>query len=163
MRDNYILGFPCGSAGKESAYNAGDLGSIPGLGRSPGEGKGYTFQYSGLENFMDLGSQRVGHNWETFTFTSFSLYCILEGDEMGITHFIVLHFSAHWRCVFVYQLKVCGNPVSRKPIGTIFPVRLAHFWLCVTFWWPEIKWFYVSATTHQRFRWWLAFCSNRVF
>ena len=48
-----ILGFPCGSAGKESARNAGDLGSIPGLGRSPGEGKGYPLQYSGLENFMD--------------------------------------------------------------------------------------------------------------
>ena len=45
--------FPCGSAGKESACNAGDLGSIPGLGRSPGEGKGYPFQYSGLENSMD--------------------------------------------------------------------------------------------------------------
>ena len=36
-----FLGFPCGSAGKESALNVGDLGSIPGLGRSPGEGKGY--------------------------------------------------------------------------------------------------------------------------
>ena len=47
------LGFPCGSAGKESACNAGDLGSIPGLGRSPGEGKGYPLQYSGLENSMD--------------------------------------------------------------------------------------------------------------
>ena len=45
--------FPCGSAGKESAYNVGDLGSIPGLGRSPGEGKGYPLQYSGLENSMD--------------------------------------------------------------------------------------------------------------
>ena len=45
--------FPCGSAGKESASNVGDLGSIPGLGRSPGEGKGYTLQYSCLENFMD--------------------------------------------------------------------------------------------------------------
>ena len=48
-----FLGFLCGSAGKESACNAGDLGSIPGLGRSPGEGKGYQFQYSGLENSMD--------------------------------------------------------------------------------------------------------------
>ena len=46
-------GFPGGSAGKESAYNAGDLGSIPGLGRSPGEGKDYPLQYSGLENSMD--------------------------------------------------------------------------------------------------------------
>ena len=45
-----FLGFPCGSAGKESTCNAGDLGLIPGLGRSPGEGKGYPVQYSGLEN-----------------------------------------------------------------------------------------------------------------
>ena len=48
-----FLGFPGGSAGKESACNVGDLGSIPGLGRSPGEGKGYPLQYSGLENSMD--------------------------------------------------------------------------------------------------------------
>ena len=48
-----FLGFPCGSAGKESSCNAGDLGLIPGLGRSPGEGKGCRPQYSGLENFMD--------------------------------------------------------------------------------------------------------------
>ena len=48
-----FLGFPCSSAGKESACNAGDLGSIPGLGRSPGEGNGYPLQYSGLENPMD--------------------------------------------------------------------------------------------------------------
>ena len=49
-------GFPCGSAGKESAYNVGDLGLIPGLGRSRGEGKGYPLQYSCLE------TQRVGHD-----------------------------------------------------------------------------------------------------
>ena len=48
-----FLGFPCGSAGKESASNVGDLGSIPGLGRLPGEGKGYSLQFSGLDNSMD--------------------------------------------------------------------------------------------------------------
>ena len=48
-----LLGFPGGSAGRESACNVGDLGSIPGLGRSPGEGKGYPLQYFGLENSMD--------------------------------------------------------------------------------------------------------------
>ena len=48
-----FLDFPGGSAGKESACNVGDLGSIPGLGRSSGEGKGYPFQYFGLENSMD--------------------------------------------------------------------------------------------------------------
>ena len=47
------LGFPCGSAGKNSSCNAGDLGSNPGLGRSPGEGKGSPLQYSGLENSVD--------------------------------------------------------------------------------------------------------------
>ena len=47
------VGFPCSLAGKESACNAGDLGLIPGLGRSPGEGKGYPLQYSGLEDSMD--------------------------------------------------------------------------------------------------------------
>ena len=47
------LGFPLASAGKESACNEGDLGSIPGLGRSPGEGKSYPLQYSSLENSMD--------------------------------------------------------------------------------------------------------------
>ena len=48
-----FLGFPCGSAGKQSACNVGDLGLISGLGRSPGEGKGYPLQYSGLENSMN--------------------------------------------------------------------------------------------------------------
>ena len=61
--DSIKNGFPCGSAGKESAHNAGDLGSFPGLGRCPGEGKGYPLQYCGLENSMDsMGSQRFGHD-----------------------------------------------------------------------------------------------------
>ena len=46
------MGFPCGSAGKESTCNVGDLGLIPGLERSPGEGKGYPLQYAGLVNSM---------------------------------------------------------------------------------------------------------------
>ena len=52
-----LLGFPCGSAGKESTCNAGNLGLISGLGRSPGEGKVYQLQYSDLENSMDS----IGH------------------------------------------------------------------------------------------------------
>ena len=66
-----------GSAGKEPACNVGDLDSIPGLGRSPGEGKGYPLQYSGLENSMD---------------------CIIHGDAKSWTglsdcHFTSLHHS----------------------------------------------------------------------
>ena len=49
----YISAFPDSSVGKESACNTGDPGSIPGLGRSLGEGKGYALQYSGLENSVD--------------------------------------------------------------------------------------------------------------
>ena len=59
----HIQGFPGGSAGKESAYNAGDRGSIPVLGRSPGEGKGYPLQYSGLENSMDSIGHGVAKSW----------------------------------------------------------------------------------------------------
>ena len=68
-----IHGFPDSSVGKESSWNAGDSGSIPGLGRSPGEGKGYPLQYSGLENSIEyivMGLQRVRHNWATCTFTN---------------------------------------------------------------------------------------------
>ena len=50
------ISFPGGSHGKESSCNAGDLGLISGSGRSPGEGKGYPLQYSGLENPMDRGA-----------------------------------------------------------------------------------------------------------
>jgi len=58
-----FLGFPCGSAGKESTCGTGDLGSTPGLGRSPGEGKGYLLQYSGLENSMDCIVHGVAKRW----------------------------------------------------------------------------------------------------
>ena len=73
-----LMDFPGGSDGKASAYNVRDLGSIPGLGRFPGEGNGNPLQYSCLENPMDrgawcrllsMGSQRVGHDQAT----SFSL------------------------------------------------------------------------------------------
>ena len=53
------LGFPAGTDGKESAYNVGDLGLIPGSGRSPGEGNDNTLQYSCLENPMDKGAWRA--------------------------------------------------------------------------------------------------------
>jgi len=64
------MDFPGGSDGKESAYNVGDPGSIPGSGRYPGEGNGNPLQYSCLENSMieepgglqSMGSQRVRHD-----------------------------------------------------------------------------------------------------
>ena len=70
---DFYMGFPWGPAGKEYACNVGDLGSIPGLGRSPGEGKGYPLQYSGLENSMDcivLGVTKSQTQLSDFHFTS---------------------------------------------------------------------------------------------
>ena len=69
-------GCPCGSAGKESTCSEGGLGSIPGLGRSPGEGKEYPLQYADLEISMDYivhELQRVKNDWATFTFTFLNL------------------------------------------------------------------------------------------
>ena len=58
-----VIGFCCGSAGKETACNEGDLGSIPGLGRCPGEGNSYPLQYSGLENSTDCIVHGVARSW----------------------------------------------------------------------------------------------------
>ena len=69
-----FLCFPGDSIGKESACNAGDLGSLPGLGRSLGEGNSYPLQYSGLENSIDcisIGSQRVRHDGLSLHYTSY--------------------------------------------------------------------------------------------
>ena len=73
-----MKGFPCSSAGKESTRNAGDLGSIPGLGRSPGEGKGYPLQYSNLENSMDFivhGVAKSQTRLSDFHFVVVIVYC----------------------------------------------------------------------------------------
>ena len=63
------MGFPSGSTGKESACNAGDLGLIPGLGKPPGEGKGYPLQYSGLENSTDCIVHGVAKSRTQLSFT----------------------------------------------------------------------------------------------
>ena len=68
----YYEGFPDSSVGKESACNVGDLGSIPGLGGSPGEGKSRPVQYSGLENSIIHG---VVHNGATFTMC-YEVHCL---------------------------------------------------------------------------------------
>ena len=80
-----IKGFPDSSAGKESTRNAGDLGSIPGLGRSPGEGKGYPLQYSGLENSMHCMVHGVAESdmTERFTFIYFIYFHMKAMIKLG--------------------------------------------------------------------------------
>jgi len=70
------LGFPCGSAGKESPCSVGDLGSIPGLGRSSGEGNGNPLQYSGLENSTVHG---VTKSWTGLS--DFHLHPLKQGQN----------------------------------------------------------------------------------
>ena len=84
-----FLGFPGGSAGKESACNVGDQASTQGLGRPPGEGKGYPLQHSGLENSMD----------SVFHGTLRRHFLTIQDEKLGSVHRTVEHFhfsSAQW-------------------------------------------------------------------
>ena len=96
-----FLGFPCGSAGKEYACNAGDLGLIPGLGRSPGEGKGYTLQYSGLENSMDYtvaNSQTWMRDFDCVHYVLAKLFHLLPR--------FVIAFLPRSKCLHVFMAAV---------------------------------------------------------
>ena len=85
-----MAGFPGGSDGKESTSNVGALGLIPGLARSPGEGKGYSLQYSGLEN---------------------SMYCIFHGIAKSQTGLSDFHF--HFQCTLsMLSREGNGNPLQ---------------------------------------------------
>ena len=88
-----MQGFPCGSTGKESACNAGDLGVIPWLGRSPGEGKGYPPQYSDLENSIDCIVHGVTKSWTCLS--DFHFYFI---DQISSVHSLsrVQIFATLW-------------------------------------------------------------------
>ena len=101
------MGFSCGSAGKESACGMGDLGLIPGLGRSPGEGKAYPFQYSGLENSTD---------------------CIVHGVAKSQTWLSDFHFSfwkVSWALAFSFLL---GNWHASQHL--LPSTRETHLSLC---------------------------------
>ena len=89
--NTYKVGFPGGSDGKESAFNAGDRGSIPGMGRSLGKGNGYPHQYFAWKipwteepgGLQSMGSQRVRHHWATNTFT---FTCKVRGTFWALHH-----------------------------------------------------------------------------
>ena len=97
-----FLGFPCGSAGKESACNVGDLGWIPGLGRSPAEDKDYPLRYPGLENSMALLYSPWGHKELGMTEQlSFNLSCWYSPPNNG-GHGDILRFCS--TCAFFSQI-----------------------------------------------------------
>ena len=117
---DWPLGFPSGSDGKESACNAGDLGSIPELGRSPGEGNGNPLQYSCLENAMDRGAwqttvHRVGRKELdmterlTHTLVLAGLVCISNGKGTQAL-WVINWIPVHW-------LSIKHSPTCRKELS----------------------------------------------
>ena len=106
-----MMGFPGGSDDKESACSAGDLGLIPGLGRSHGRGYGNPLQYSCLENPMDrgacgglqsTGSQRVRHDWATMhrAAESVRVNCVVGGES----ELWPCPLPAYWVWVILYSV-----------------------------------------------------------
>ena len=109
-----ILGFPWWSDSKESTCNVGDLGLIPGLGRSPGGGHGNPLQYPWRENpwteepggLQSMGSQRVGHDWVSKHSTTLAHLNLLQSphgninpleQRLGPSHFLLrYHQGLRW-------------------------------------------------------------------
>ena len=122
-------GLPGSSAGKESTCSTEDPGSIPGPGRSTGEGNSCTLQYSDLENFIDcMGSQRVGHDWATFTSLSLT-YTWKKLQDQAIAGYkicpqipaiLVSTPFATWFCCSPYQDRETASPIQSES-GLDFP------------------------------------------
>ena len=110
-----FLGFLCSSAGKESACNVGDPSTIPGLGRSPGERKGYPLQYSGLENSMDcIVHIGVAKSWTWLSDFHFTL----KSRKMWTTCYVLVTY-------FGYCL------VNKSCPALIFKKHFDIFWIVV--------------------------------
>ena len=131
-----ICGLPCVSAGKESGCNAGDLRQIPGLGRSPGEGKGYPLQYSGLENSMDSRVNRVAKSQTQLSVNAVlckSLYLLISFANL-IHSSICLILATHQSVTCIYEsvsalFFLCCQFVFMFHIQ----VKLYRICLCLTF------------------------------
>ena len=89
-----FLGFPYGSAGKESTCNVVDLGSVPGLGRSPGEENNYPLQYSGLENSMDCIVHKVAKSQTRLS--NFHLASCLNLSGLVVSGLFMLNLYNNW-------------------------------------------------------------------
>ena len=124
MPSGVFLCLPCGSADKESACNAGDLGLIPGLGRSPEEGKGYPLQYSGLKNSMDSIVHGVAKSWTRLS--NFHFHFLeanrkpltggYQGRDMGC-HTAPCWWWSTWRQVGVRRLLLEAQRPFRRQLN----------------------------------------------
>ena len=125
------LGFPDSSIGKESAFNAGDPGSIPGSGRSAGEGKGYPLQYSGLQNSMDcmysLWRPRELEMTEWLSLSTSSLGNVCLGL---LPIFQLSCFLCYWMsCLYVLEI----NPLLVTSFANIVSQSIVSFNFMVSF------------------------------
>ena len=125
-----FLGFPCGSAGKESACSVGDLCSIPVLGRSPGEGKGYPLHHSGLENSMNCIVHRVTKSRERLSYFHCHHFCqaavwknpIPEPVRVGTSysiHYITVLLAVMTSCCF-HRLGLAASLVHSQADPTYY-------------------------------------------
>ena len=120
-----FLGFPGGPAGKESSCNMGDLGSIPRLGRSSGEGNSYPLQYSGLENSMN---------------------CIVHGVAKSQTQLDGFHFTLHWTSWTNWA------KLLKRFVSFLSSVCVSHVWLFVTLW--TVAWQALLSAEFSRQEYW---------
>ena len=114
--------FPGGSDSKESTCNAGDLGSIPGLGRSPGEGDGNSLKYSGLENSMQsMGSQRVRHNFHFHSHFHPQFSSVAQSPR---------HFVTPWTAACPVSLSITNSWSLLKLMSIASVMPSNHLILC---------------------------------
>ena len=100
---------PCCTADKESACNAGDLGLIPGFGRSPGEGKGYLLQYSGLKNSMDCIVHGVAKSWTRLSDFHFQALAGDQYTDRKSSRFLFSVVASSSRLHFLLEAAYCHN------------------------------------------------------
>ena len=133
---NLKKGFLCASAGKKSICNVGDLDSIPGLGRSPGEGNSYPLQYPGLENSMD---------------------CIVHGVSKSQTRLWASLTSVgiitSLKKIFPYQWSISNNSLSHSPFSSVSKERLC-LQLCFKLRWGSFK--HVRPLVCE-WKWWMSY------
>ena len=138
-----FLGFPGSSAGQEFPCNAGNLGPIPGLGRSPGEGSGCSLQSSGLKSSMDCIVRGVGHVWETFTSLEERLLQCLRyiRSKVAVGGLFIFWATCYPRVTSPLLLTAGGAQSWRYPMGTLKgPIRDNIYPVTKTGWEEAASW-----------------------
>ena len=127
----YTHSFPCGSAGKESTCNVGELGYIPGLGRSPREGKGYPLQNSGLKNSMACASGlplKKELNWASLVAQPVKRLPAMWGtwvQSLGPKNPLEMEMAIH-SSIFAWKIPLMEKPGMLQSMGSQ-RFRLVHW------------------------------------